>query len=169
MSVRVLVACIGNVFLGDDGFGVEVARRLARAPLPATAEVVDYGIRGLHLAYRLLEPVDLLVVVDIVSRGGAPGTIHLIEPELGGDGVCAGAAEAHGMTVPAVFAAVQAMGGALPRVLLVGCEPAALDERMALSPPVAAAVDRAVELLHRILERVCGAGAETTDRKEAEP
>jgi hydrogenase maturation protease len=167
VSARVLIACIGNVFLGDDGFGIEVARQLSRSALPSGAEVIDFGVRGLHLVYRLLEPVDLVVIVDAVSRGGIPGTLSLIEPELGRDDDPPCAAEGHGMSLPSVFAAVRAMGGALPRVLLVGCEPAVLEERMELSAPVAVAVDRAVELLQRIVERACG--ADTTDWKEAVP
>jgi hydrogenase maturation protease len=162
-----LVACIGNVFLGDDGFGVEVARRLSRSPLPSGAEVIDFGIRGLHLAYRLLEPIDLVVVVDTVSRGGLPGTLTVIEPELGRNDEPLAAAEGHGMSLSSAFAAARAMRGALPRMLLVGCEPAVLEERMELSDPVAAAVGPAVELLLSILERTCA--AEATDWKEADP
>jgi hydrogenase maturation protease len=151
VTARVLVAGVGNVFLGDDAFGVEVARRLSAGPLPAGVEVADYGIRGLHLALRLLDAPDLLVVADATPRGGPPGTLYVIEPD-----VEAGArppADGHGMDVPAVLAAVRAMGGALPRVRIVGCEPATVEERMGLSPPVAAAIDPAVKLLRSILER----------------
>src|SRR6267378_249970 len=81
---RILVAGVGNIFLGDDGFGVDVARRLARAPMPENVTVADYGIRGVHLAYQLLDEFELVVIVDAVSRGGMPGTLYVIEPEVGG-------------------------------------------------------------------------------------
>jgi hydrogenase maturation protease len=149
--VSVLVAGIGNVFFGDDGFGVEVARRLAAEGLPDGAEAIDYGIRCLHLAFRLLEPVDLLVVADAVRYGNAPGTLYLIAPELeeqrDGD-----PAEGHGMSLPAVFAAVRSMGGAVPRVLVVGCEPARVDEGLGLSEAVAAAVGPAVARVRAIVD-----------------
>lgn len=152
MSERVLIAGVGNVFLGDDGFGVEVARRLAAEPLPEGAAVADYGIRGLHLAYRLLEPLDLLLVADALPRGNPAGTLCVVEPDLAEEPGEA-TADAHGMNLPAVFAAVRAMGGSLPRVRIVGCEPADVDERMGLSPAVAGAVEPAVSLLRELLER----------------
>jgi len=143
MSARVVVAGIGNVFFGDDGFGVEVARRLAMRGLPPGVKVMDSGIRGLHLAFELLDGVDLLVAIDATPRGGAPGSLYVIEPELDG-----GAAEpdAHSMQLPAVLATVRALGGALPRVRVVGCEPAAC-EGIGLSDVVGAAVEPAVELV----------------------
>jgi hydrogenase maturation protease len=146
----VLVAGTGNVFRGDDGFGVEVVRRLARMPIPPGVTVRDYGIRALHLAYALLEPVDLLIVVDAASRGEPPGTLYLIEP----DGLGLGEpTDPHGMSLSAVFASVQALGGALPRVLVVGCEPADLGETMALSEPVERAVEPALRMIHEVLAR----------------
>ena len=81
MSARILIAGVGNIFFGDDGFGMEVVRRLSLQP-PEGAQVIDFGIRGLHLAYALLEPLDLLLVVDALSRGGAPGTVYALEPDL---------------------------------------------------------------------------------------
>jgi hydrogenase maturation protease len=148
----VLVAGAGNIFRGDDGFGVEVVARLARAELPAGVTVRDYGIRGLHLTYALLEPMSLLIVVDAVSRGEPPGTLFVIEPALI-DGEPQVSAEPHGMSLPVVFASVRAMGGDLPRVLIVGCEPAELGEMMGLSPAVERAVMPAVELVRTILDR----------------
>lgn len=82
-AARTLVAGVGNIFLGDDGFGVEVARRLAAEPLPEQVEVADIGVRGVHLAYQLLDGYDTLVLVDATTRGGAPGTLYLIEPDGG--------------------------------------------------------------------------------------
>lgn len=154
---RVLVAGVGNIFLGDDGFGVETVARLAGLPLPAGAEVVDFGVRGVHLAYQLLEGYETLILVDATARGGAPGTVYLIEAAVPGS-VEPGAAllDGHRMGPDAVLALLGTLsagtGGTPPRrVLVVGCEPADLDERLGLSPPVAAAVDEAVALILRVL------------------
>ena len=142
---RVLVAGIGNIFFGDDGFGVEVARQLASTPPPG-ASVIDFGIRGVHLAYELLVPTDLLVVIDLAPRGGAPGSLYLIDPAV--DAAPARAAQdAHGMNLPAVFDSVLAMGGQLPTIRIVGCEPEAIEARLGLSPRVAAAVPLAMTLV----------------------
>ncbi len=151
---RVLVAGVGNVFLGDDGFGVEVARRLAGTPLAPGIEVVDAGIAGLHLAYRLLEGYDLVVAVDAVARGGAPGTVYVLEPPLDG-GAAQAQADAHAIDLQSVFAMVRAMGGRLGRVLVVGCEPASIEEGMGLSAAVQAAVEPAMQRVRGIAE---GAG-----------
>lgn len=144
----ILIAGVGNVFFGDDGFGVEVARRLATEALPDGVRVVDFGIRGLHLAYELLEPIDLLVIVDTVSRGGAPGSLYVIEPDT--DGVPAGP-DAHSMDLGWVFATVRSMGGALPPIRLVGCEPASIEERLGLGEEVASACGPAVQLVREIV------------------
>lgn len=151
---RVLVAGIGNIFFGDDGFGVEVARRLAGAP-PPDARVADFGIRALHLAYELLEPLDLFVAVDCMPRGGAPGTLYVIEAET--DGAAAAAvADAHGMNLPVVFAAVRELGGRMPRTLVIGCEPASTEPALGLSPAVAAAIPAATELVREVVARGSG-------------
>ncbi|MGH7848434.1 MAG: hydrogenase maturation protease, partial [Candidatus Binatia bacterium] len=73
---KILVAGIGNIFLGDDGFGVEVARELAKRKLPESVRVVDFGIRGFDLAYALLDGYDLTILVDAAPRGGLPGTLY---------------------------------------------------------------------------------------------
>jgi hydrogenase maturation protease len=146
---RVLVAGIGNVFRGDDGFGVEVVRHLERQRLPDQVEVLDVGIRGLHLAYRLLEDYDLLVAVDLVARGGAPGTLYVIEPRLD-DSI--GRADAHSIDLPSVFAMVRTLGGELRRVVVVGCEPADLGEQMGLSPVVQAAIEPTIACIRQIAE-----------------
>jgi hydrogenase maturation protease len=151
MSEPLLVAGVGNVFFGDDGFGVEVSRRLSAEPLPPGVEVADFGIRGLHLAYRLLEPLRALVIVDAVPRGGPAGTLYVLEPDADGDPE--EAPDAHGMSLPAVFAAVRALGGALPRTRIVGCEPASVEERMGLSAAVEAAVRPAMRIVREVLER----------------
>lgn len=146
-----MVAGVGNVFLRDDGFGVQVARRLGDASLPDGVRVADYGIRAVHLAYDLLEGYDALVLVDALARGGAPGTLYVIEP----DGAVAppGSAvmDAHGMTPDTVLSLFAALGGRLDRTLVVGCEPADCSEGMELSAPVAAAVEPAVALVHDTL------------------
>ena len=82
MMATMLVAGIGNIFLRDDGFGVEVARRLANEEVPECIRVVDYGIRGVHLAYDLLDGCETLVLVDATPHGKAPGTIYVIEPDI---------------------------------------------------------------------------------------
>jgi hydrogenase maturation protease len=139
------VAGIGNVFNGDDGFGPEVARRLLDRPLPDGVRVEDYGIRGVHLAYELLDGYDLVVLVDALPRGEAPGTVYVLEPEVDVD--AAPPLDAHRMDPRSVLAAVAGMGGEVGRLLLVGCEPADVEEGMGLSPPVAAAVDRAADVV----------------------
>ncbi|MGI5347681.1 hydrogenase maturation protease [Streptomyces sp. CA-250714] len=155
----VLVAGIGNIFLGDDGFGVEVVQRLARYPLPAHVQTLDIGVRGVHLAYQVLDGCDTLILVDAVQRGGAPGTVRLIEvAEQDRTAPCGvPVVDGHRMSPDAVLALLETLregtGGSAPRrVFVVGCEPAELAEGIGLSAPVAAAVDEAVELVLRLLE-----------------
>lgn len=158
---RILVAGIGNIFLGDDAFGSEVARRMMARPLPDGLGVVDFGIRGLDLAYALLDDREATILVDAVPRGGPPGTIYLIEPDpveggAGGPGVPI--VEGHGMDPVRVLRMATAMGARPRRVLVVGCEPATLgtedDPAMGLSPAVAAAVDEAIRLIHSLVDRI---------------
>src|SRR5262245_53758102 len=143
---RVLVACVGNIFLGDDGFGVEVGLRLARRPQPEGVKVVDFGIRGIDLTYALMDDYEAVVLVDAAPRGGAPGALYVLEPEPGGPaGVEGLLIEPHALNPARVLRLAAALGGPTRRVLLVGCEPAAMggDEEMnvGLSGPVRAAVD----------------------------
>lgn len=149
MSQGILVAGIGNIFLGDDGFGVEAARRLANESLPAGVEVVDFGIRGVHLAFRLLEPINLLIILDAVGRGEAPGTLYLIEPAFDGP---APVADAHGMDLASVFTSVRSMGGQLPPIRIVGCEPLSVGEGIGLSPQVESGIEPALVLVRKLLE-----------------
>ena len=154
---RVLVAGIGNIFLGDDGFGVEVARRLQQCRLPAGVKVRDFGIRGLDLVYALGEDYDAAILVDAVPRGQLPGTLYVIEPELGDEeGVVT--LYTHGMYPVKVLGLARQLGPVPERVLDVGCEPETRmsgtdDEELVgeLSDPVAAAVDGAVELVESLL------------------
>lgn len=155
MTGRVLVAGIGNIFLGDDAFGVEVVRRIDPATLPQGADVVDYGIRGVHLAYELLERRhEVLIMVDAMPLDGPPGTLAVLEADPVSE---AGppSLDGHGMHPQAVLHLLHTLGGTVGRVLIVGCRPADVTERMGLSEPVAAAVDEAVglvtELLHQVL------------------
>src|SRR5205085_1568015 len=122
---RILVAGIGNIFFGDDAFGVEVVRRLARRPLPEGVRVVDFGIRGFDLACALLDDCDAAILVDAVHRGGAPGTLRVIEPDLGApaDPASGERIQTHGLTPAQVFRLVRTMGGEPRGVYLVGCEP----------------------------------------------
>jgi hydrogenase maturation protease len=155
----VLVAGVGNIFLGDDGFGVETVARLRGHPLPPGVELDDTGVRGVHLAYRLLDGYDTLIVVDAAARGAAPGTLHLIEPAAPGAGrdePPAPPLDGHHMGPDAVLALLgtlaESTGGTPPRrVLVVGCEPGSLEEGIGLTPAVAAAVDDAVALVLRLL------------------
>jgi len=159
MSERVLVAGIGNVFLGDDGFGVEVVKRLAGRELPAGVEVKDFGIRGMDLAYALQDDYELVVFVDATPRGGEPGTVYLIEPEIEDDGEVT--LDTHGMDPVKVLKLSRALGAKPTRTLVVGCEPQVVlggenyDEMlMELSEPVSAAVDEAVELVESLVDRI---------------
>ena len=167
MSAGVLVAGIGNVILGDDGFGVETVRALTRCELPGHIEVVDIGVRGVHLAYQLLDGYDTLILVDATARGDAPGTLYVIEHDSPVTGETQGAPiDGHRMTPDAVLALLGTLcagTGAQPprRTLVVGCEPACVEERIGLSQPVSAAVPAAVRLIEKLLEEliddgVCG-------------
>lgn len=153
MSRRALVAGIGNIFLGDDGFGVEVASRLLGAPLPDGVRVLDTGIRARDLAYELLEgKYETAILVDAVARGGVPGTVYVIKPQGAPlDAVSAVAVDGHAMNPEATLAFVEALGGIATRILIVGCEPATVDEGVGLSAPVAAAVDQAVGVVRELL------------------
>ncbi len=147
-SPRVLVAGIGNVFLGDDGFGVEVVRRIDTAGLPEVVDVVDYGIRGVHLAYDLLDAgPDTLVLVDAIPLDEPPGTIAVIDASTYAAGTGASTLNAHSMSPDVVLQTLHGLGGHIDRVLVVGCRPVAMDEQMGLSEPVQAAVDEAARIV----------------------
>ncbi|MFE1872507.1 hydrogenase maturation protease [Streptomyces sp. NPDC059496] len=170
MNERVLIAGIGNVFLGDDGFGVETVRALAEHALPDGVEVVDFGVRGVHLAYQLLDGYDTLVLVDATARGGEPGTLYLIEADVGAGAAGAGAPppvlDGHHMSPDAVLALLDTLcagTGATPprRTLVLGCEPAGIEEGIGLSAPVAAAVPEAVRTA---LDLIHGRTHNETDR-----
>jgi hydrogenase maturation protease len=153
---RILVAGVGNIFLGDDAFGVEVVRRLAGRPLPAGVEVVDFGIRGLDLTYALLEPYAAVIIVDAASRGGAPGTLYVIEPEWDESAAPISlTAELHALDPAKVLRLARSMGGTIKKIFVVGCEPQLRAEDddfgVALSSPVQAAVEEAVSLIESLV------------------
>ncbi len=116
---RVLVAGVGNIFLGDDGFGVEVASRLAKLGLPEWVAIGDYGISGLHLAYDLADGVEMAIIVDAMPRGGEPGTVYVVEPD--DIGMDAAFLDGHGMQPDVVLGMLGTLGAQVPRVLVVGC------------------------------------------------
>jgi hydrogenase maturation protease len=152
--MRVLVAGVGNLFLTDDGFGSEVARQLLRRPLPDGVTVVDYGIRGMHLAYDLLDGYDGLVLVDALPGPGAPGDLTVLE--VGPDDLGEGELDAHGMAPVSVLANLGRLGGRLPRTFVVGCRPADVGEGMGLTPAVDGATGRALDLVLELLDERFG-------------
>ena len=143
MNPRVLVAGVGNVFLGDDGFGVELANRVSYDGV----DVVDFGIRGMDLAYALAD-YDVAILLDATPRGEPPGTLYVIEPDL--DALPLDV-DAHAMTPVKVLALAKTLGGPLPRTLVLGCEPAAVEEFTGLSAAVEAALPEAERLLVSLL------------------
>jgi hydrogenase maturation protease len=149
---RVLVAGIGNIFLGDDGFGVEVVRRLRVQPMPEGVDVADFGVRGIHLAYELADgQYESAILIDAVPRGERPGTLYTIEPDVSDVTEQVEAADAHSLTPAAVLSWLKRIGGASPRITIVGCEPASVDEAIGLSQPVAAAVDGAMAMVRDLV------------------
>lgn len=153
--MKILVAGIGNIFFGDDGFGSEVARTLAADPIPGV-KIEDYGIRGLHLAYELISGYDRALLIDAVSRGETAGTLYVIEPEMTGS---SSAPDAHRMDLEQVLAFVRSIGGELPPITLVGCEPSGTEPGIGLSAPVRDAVDPAVRTIRRLIKNARGRGS----------
>jgi hydrogenase maturation protease len=172
MTHGVLVAGVGNIFLGDDAWGLEVVRKLSQGELPDHVHVEDFGIRGVHLAYEILNGYDKVILVDAAPRGDVPGTVYVVEidpkataatsDDFGETG--AGVMDAHRMDPASVVALVGSLGGDVGRVLLVGCEPESVEEGAELSTEVLDAVDRAIETITELIEEDAdvsvGAGAE---------
>jgi hydrogenase maturation protease len=158
MSRGVLVAGIGNIFQTDDAFGVEVVQRLAGRTLPDGVRVEDFGIRGVHLAYELLEGYDALVLIDAVPMGDPPGTLAVIEPEVDTTGAVLDASipavDAHTMSPDVVLATLARLGGSVGCIRIVGCQPADLRDGMGLTPAVEAAVDGAVDLCLELIDDI---------------
>ena len=158
MTARILVAGIGNIFLGDDGFGSEVVRNAEIPQDDPRVRVIDYGIRGMHLAYDLLEEWDSLVLVDAVPSRGNPGTLHVFqhnsEEDVAADcesGFTTTGVDAHSMDPAAVFASLRALGGSPPYTVVVGCEAGSVEEGIGLTEPVAKAVPRAARAVEEIV------------------
>jgi hydrogenase maturation protease len=179
-AARVLVAGIGNVFLGDDAFGVETVRRLRAYELPPAVELTDTGVRGVHLAYQLLDGYRALVLIDAVPGDGPPGTLHVLEPDLAPARAPAGSSagpptvtvDGHRMTPDAVLALLGTLaagtGGTGPeRVLVVGCVPESVEEGMGLSALVAAAVDEAARLVRDLVQQLADPTATVTGPSRA--
>jgi hydrogenase maturation protease len=149
---RTLVAGVGNVFLRDDAFGIEVVRLLAGRPQPPGVRVRDYGIRGVHLVYDLLDGCDLFVLVDAAARGDPPGTVTVLEAELPeGRDLIRPVIDAHSLAPDDIFALLASLGGRPGRSLVVACEPADVSAGMGLSEPVRAALPHAVRAVEEIL------------------
>lgn len=181
MTRRILVAGIGNIFLGDDGFGSEVGRRLLRREPPSGVQVVDVGIGGIDLAYLLLDDYDALILIDTVARGGAPGSLYLIAVDTSGvtseTGLQLGkqGVEGHSMDPAKVLAFARALGARPIPTYLIGCEPGPLADpqadpqadpraggtaeemRMGLSAPIAAAVEPAARMAERLMRELLSA------------
>lgn len=166
MTPRVLVAGVGNIFFGDDGFGVEVARRLCAQRFPPHVRVADFGIRGIHLAFEIVCGYDAVFLIDAVQRGGEPGTLYIIEPDTSGLGA---GADAHSMELQNVFAFVNRLGGTTAKVVIIGCEPGDVHEGIGLSERVADAVDAAVTLAGKLVRRQVRRTVKTPEPSEALP
>ena len=168
MSSRILVAGIGNIFLGDDGFGVEVVRQMTGRSLPAGVEVVDFGIRGMDLAYALLDDYDTVIFIDAAQRGEKPGTLSVIEHDWSRDHVVQ--PDTHGMDPLKVLSLAQVLGARPIRTLVVACEPELLVNRdstadifVQLSESVSASIDRAAELVESLVEELSDTQSEPHD------
>jgi hydrogenase maturation protease len=165
MKKRILVAGIGNIFLGDDAFGVEVVREMMRRPMSDAVCVKDFGIRSYDLAYAIMDGYEATILVDAVPRGEAAGTLYLIEPDLAGLGE-PGNIDAHSMNPVAVLQLVHALGGQPGNLYLVGCEPDVIEtDEIGLSPNVCAAVPRAVEMIESLIYRLLNENSDS-DRPE---
>ncbi len=161
MTRNILIAGVGNIFLGDDAFGVEVARSLLRRTLPDEVQVKDFGIRGLDLAYTLLEPWHTVILVDAMPRKEPPGTLFVLKPDLAGlgdPGASGMDLNPHGMDPVRVLNLAASLGPIAARILVVGCEPndfgCELEGRMGLSPEVQAVVEAASNLIEELVGRI---------------
>ncbi len=154
----ILVAAVGNLWLGDDGFGTEVAKRLRARDLGPNVAVADFGAGGLDLAYEVLRGYDALVLVDVSRQGGEPGTLYVMEvdPDSIEGGIEDGTRiDPHGMDPETVLRFVKSVGGWPGKVVVIACEPEQIDEvAIGLTPRVEAAVDGAVALVAETIEEL---------------
>ena len=153
----ILIAGIGNIFLGDDAFGCEVVKELQRRSWPENVRVEDFGIRGFDLAYAVLDGYDITIFVDAIARGESPGTLYTIEPEVNDlEALGAGVLETHSINPLSVLQMVKTMGGSFKKILLVGCEPATFggeEGLMGLSKEVQSAVPAAAKLVESLINK----------------
>jgi hydrogenase maturation protease len=169
MAARILVAGIGNIFLGDDGFGSEVVQKTALPQGDPNVRVTDYGISGMHLAYDLLEHWDSLVLVDAIPSRGKPGTLHVFQADHDAEdesGSGAVSLDSHSMDPAAVFASLRALGGSPPYTVVVGCEAGSVEEGIGLTEPVAKAVPRATRAVEEIVAALQTPVPPTTSQQE---
>jgi hydrogenase maturation protease len=167
MTGRTLVAGVGNVFLRDDAFGVEVVRLLGEQPRADGVQIRDFGIRGVHLAYDLLDGCDLFVLIDAAPRGAAPGTVSVVDIELPDPAALTNPViDAHSLTPDSIFGLLVSLGGRPGRSLLVACEPADVSAGMGLTDQVAQALPHAVRAVEEILAQASVDAARLTDLTE---
>ena len=164
MSPSILIAGVGNIFLGDDAFGVETARALTLRQLPEGVKVFDFGIRGFDLAYALLDSWDAVILVDALPRGGSAGTLYLLEPDLSGmKDPAKMTMNPHGMDPLHVLQLAFSMGEVNAKVYVVGCEPEdfgdELEGRMGLSATVQASIEQAVVMVEDLVGRILAGAA----------
>lgn len=158
--MKILVAGIGNIFFGDDAFGCEAVRELARRGVPEYVTIKDFGIRGYDLAFALTDDYDAAILVDVVSRGGFPGTLYLIEPDV--DGMAAPekpSPDGHSMDPAAVIQMAQSFGTICGRIFLIGCEPetwAGQDEEGGISSKVREAIPQALAMIESLVTELRG-------------
>ena len=166
MNADVLVACIGNIFLGDDGFGFHVAQALAAREMPRGVEVQDFGIRNIDLAYALLQPWKAVILVDAVRRGGTPGTLYLLQPNETAEGPGVLAMDVHSIEPANVLRMARSLGEVSADIYIVGCEPANLDADdggdMGLSIEVAAAIPEAAKMIQELTMRLINVAVDCT-------
>jgi hydrogenase maturation protease len=173
MEAKILVAGVGNIFLGDDAFGVEVVRRLACKVFPPNVSVMDFGIRGFDLAYALMQDWHTVFLVDAVARGESPGTLYRIEPDvedLRNSVTTNFAAAAHSVDPLCALQFVYANLGRIPKVVVIGCEPTTLectDGQMGLSELVEKSAEEAVLLIESLVMATCAGASDYTPRKKA--
>jgi hydrogenase maturation protease len=156
---RILIAGVGNIFLGDDAFGVEVVKLLKQRPFPDEVRIVDFGIRGLDLTYALLEGYEAAILVDAVPRGGQPGTLYVLQIEPEQTGPVDLQVQGHNFDPVKVLRLAAAMGSPVRKLFVVGCEPECLDEAEemsdGLSEPVRAAMDEAINRIESLVGELC--------------
>ena len=159
MGRGILVAGVGNIFLGDDGFGVEVVRQFAQRPQPPQVTVADFGIRGFDLAFAILDGYDTTILVDALAHGGQPGTLYVLEPRLDSDTPLPAGVEGHGLDPACVLQLVRALGGEPGDLRVLGCEPATFgpegEGQMGLSAPLQAAIKPALTMLEDLIGELC--------------